>query len=179
MTSKNYFKGVVYMELWKNIEESTNYEVSNYGNIRNTKSGQILNPGESGNGYKQVALKMKASNKFEKRYVHRLVAFYWLENPENKREVNHINLDKTDNRVENLEWITSSENQKHKYQNRDYRTSNRKVAQMDLNNNIIAVFDSVAAAAQAMGATRQGIDKVCKGIYGRKTAHGFKWNYLD
>ena len=36
------------MELWKNIEESTNYEVSNYGNIRNTKSGQILNPGESG-----------------------------------------------------------------------------------------------------------------------------------
>ena len=179
MTSKNYFKGVVYMELWKNIEESTNYEVSNYGNIRNTKSGQILNPGESGNGYKQVALKMKASNKFEKKYVHRLVAFYWLENPENKREVNHINLDKTDNRVENLEWITSSENQKHKYQNRDYRTSNRKVAQMDLNNNIIAVFDSVAAAAQAMGATRQGIDKVCKGIYGRKTAHGFKWKYLD
>ena len=179
MTSKNYFKGVVYMELWKNIEESTNYEVSNYGNIRNTKSGQILNPGESGNGYKQVALKMKASNKFEKRYVHRLVSFYWLENPENKREVNHINLDKTDNRVENLEWITSSENQKHKYQNRDYRTSNRKVAQMDLNNNIIAVFDSVAAAAQAMGATRQGIDKVCKGIYGRKTAHGFKWKYLD
>ena len=167
------------MELWKNIEESTNYEVSNYGNIRNTKSGQILNPGESGNGYKQVALKMKASNKFEKRYVHRLVAIYWLENPENKREVNHINLDKTDNRVENLEWITSSENQKHKYQNRDYRTSNRKVAQMDLNNNIIAVFDSVAAAAQAMGATRQGIDKVCKGIYGRKTAHGFKWKYLD
>ena len=167
------------MELWKNIEESTNYEVSNYGNIRNTKSGQILNPGESGNGYKQVALKMKASNKFEKRYVDRLLEFYWLENPENKREVNHINLDKTDNRVENLEWITSSENQKHKYQNRDYRTSNRKVAQMDLNNNIIAVFDSVAAAAQAMGATRQGIDKVCKGIYGRKTAHGFKWKYLD
>ena len=179
MTSKNYFKGVVYMELWKNIEESTNYEVSNYGNIRNTKSGQILNPGESGNGYKQVALKMKASNKFEKRYVHRLVAFYWLENPENKREVNHINLDKTDNRVENLEWITSSENQKHKYQDRDYRTSNRKVAQMDLDNNIIAVFDSVADAAQAMGGTRQGIDKVCKGIYGRKTAHGFKWKYLD
>ena len=179
MTSKNYFKGVVYMELWKNIEESTNYEVSNYGNIRNTKSGQILNPGESGNGYKQVALKMKASNKFEKRYVHRLVAFYWLENPENKREVNHINLDKTDNRVENLEWITSSENQKHKYQNRDYRTSNRKVAQMDLNNNIIAVFYFFSAAAQAMGATRQGIDKVCKGIYGRKTAHGFKWKYLD
>lgn len=167
------------MELWRNIEEATNYEVSNYGNIRNTKSGQILNPGASGNGYKQVSLKMKKNNKFEKRYVHRLVATYWLENPENKREVNHINLDRTDNRVENLEWITSSENQKHKYQNGDYKTSNRKVIQMDLENNIIAVFDSVAAAAQVMGATRQGIDKVCKGIQGRKTAHGFKWKYLD
>ena len=47
------------MELWKNIEEATNYEVSNLGNIRNTKSGQILNPGVAGNGYKQVSLKIK------------------------------------------------------------------------------------------------------------------------
>jgi hypothetical protein len=70
----------------------------------------VLNPGVSGNGYKQVSLKMKTSNKFEKRYVHRLVATYWLDNPDNKREVNHINLDKADNRVENLEWITSSDN---------------------------------------------------------------------
>ena len=50
---------------------------------------------------------------------------------------------------------------------------------MDLKDNVITVFDSVIAAAQAMGATRQGIDKVCKGTYGRKTAHGFKWKYLD
>ena len=167
------------MELWKNIEEATNYEVSNLGNIRNTKTGKVLNPGVSENGYKQVSLKMKESNKFEKRYVHRLVATYWIPNPENKREVNHLNLDRTDNRVENLEWITSSDNQKHKYQNGNYKTSNRQVAQMDMDNNIIAVYNSVAAAAQAMGATRQGIDKVCKGTYGRKTAHGFKWKYLD
>ena len=93
--------------------------------------------------------------------------------------VDHLDHNKRNNSVENLEWITSSDNQKHKYQNGDYKTSNRKVAQMDLNDNIIAVFDSVVAAAQAMGATRQGIDKVCKGIYGRKTAHGFKWKYLD
>ena len=50
---------------------------------------------------------------------------------------------------------------------------------MDLNGNIIAVFESVVAAANAMEATRQGIDKVCKGTYGRVTAHGFKWKYLD
>lgn len=98
------------MEQWKIITEATNYAVSNLGRIKNTKTGQILNPGIAGNGYKQVSLRMIQSNKFEKRYVHRLVATYWIPNPENKREVNHINLDRTDNRMENLEWITSSEN---------------------------------------------------------------------
>lgn len=166
-------------ELWKKIEEATNYEVSNLGNIRNTKSGQILNPGISGNGYKQVSLRMIASNKFEKRYVHRLVAAYWIPNPDNKREVNHINLDRTDNRVENLEWITSSENQKHKYKNGNYKTSNRKVAQLDEEGNIIQIFPSVVKAAEAMGLQRQGIDLVCRGVPYRKTAAGYKWKYID
>lgn len=167
------------MEQWKKIVEATNYEVSNLGRIKNTKSGQILNPGVAGNGYKQVNLRIIDSNKFEKRYVHRLVATYWIDNPEKKREVNHKNLDRTDNRAENLEWITSSENQKHKYANGNYTTSNRKVIQLDKNNNQIKTYNSVVEAAKAMGINRQGIDKVCKGTYGRKTAAGFKWKYLD
>jgi hypothetical protein len=167
------------MEQWKKIVEATNYEVSNLGRIKNTKSGQILNPGIAGNGYKQVSLRIIDSDKFEKRYVHRLVATYWIDNPEEKREVNHKNLNRTDNRVENLEWITSSENQKHKYANGNYKTSNRKVVQLDENDNQIKTYSSVAEAAKAMGINRQGIDKVCKGTYGRKTAAGFKWKYLD
>ena len=167
------------MELWKNIEIATNYEVSNLGNIRNIKSGQILNPGISGNGYKQVSLKMNDTGKFKKQYVHRLVAQYWLDNPENKREVNHKNLDRTDNRAENLEWLTSSENQKHKFENSDYKTSNRPVVQMDLNDNIIAIFDSVIAAARELNISRQGIDKVVHGTYGRITAGGYKWKFLN
>lgn len=167
------------MELWKNIDIATNYEVSNLGNIRNTKSGQILNPGIGGNGYKQVSLKMNDTGKFRKQYVHRLVAQYWLDNPENKREVNHKNLDRTDNRAENLEWLTPSENQKHKFENSDYKTSNRPVAQMDLNDNIIAIFDSVIAAARELNISRQGIDKVVHGTYGRITAGGYKWKFLN
>ena len=167
------------MELWKNIDTASNYEVSNLGNIRNIKSGQILNPGISGNGYKQVSLKMNDTGKFKKQYVHRLVAQYWLDNPENKREVNHKNLDRTDNRAENLEWLTSSENQKHKFENSDYKTSNRPVVQMDLNDNVIAIFDSVIAAARELNISRQGIDKVVHGTYGRITAGGYKWKFLN
>ena len=62
------------MEQWKIIGIATNYEVSNMGNIRNIKTGQVLNPGISGNGYKQVSLKMNDTGKFKKQYVHRLVA---------------------------------------------------------------------------------------------------------
>lgn len=167
------------MELWKNIDIASNYEVSNLGNIRNIKSGQILNPGISGNGYKQVSLKMNDTGKFKKQYVHRLVAQYWLDNPEDKREVNHKNLDRTDNRAENLEWLTSSENQKHKFENSDYKTSNRPVVQMDLNDNVIAIFDSVIAAARELNISRQGIDKVVHGTYGRITAGGYKWKFLN
>lgn len=166
-------------EQWRVIEEATNYEVSNLGHIRNTKSGQVLNPGVSGNGYRQVSLRMKASGKFEKRYVHRLVASYWIPNPENKREVNHKNLDRTDNRVENLEWVTSSDNQKHKYQTGSYKTSNRRVAQIDIDTlKTIAEFSSVAEAARCLGKIRRG--QIDRALHGQsKTAYGYYWKYLD
>ena len=169
-------------EEWIKIDFATNYEVSNLGNIRNTKTGVILNPGISGNGYKQVSIKMIETNKFKKQYVHRLVAQFWVKNDdvEHKKEVNHKNLDRTDNRAENLEWLTSSENQKHKYKNNsNYKTSNRSVIQMDLNGNEITTYPSIAAAAKALGVTRQGIDKIVHGNPTRKTAHGFLWKFLD
>ena len=169
-------------EEWRIIDFATNYEVSNLGNVRNTKTGVVLNPGVSGNGYKQVSLKMIETNKFKKQYVHRLVAQFWVENDdiEHKKEVNHKNLDRTDNRAENLEWLTSSENQKHKYKNNDnYKTSNRAVVQMDLNGNEIATYPSIIAAAKALGVSRQGIDKIVHGNPTRKTAHGFLWKFLN
>lgn len=74
-------------------------------------SGKVLKPVLTNNGYHGVSLKV--NGKFHPYRIHRLVAEAFIPNPENKPEVNHINGNKTDNRVENLEWVTSQENQLH------------------------------------------------------------------
>ena len=126
-------------EIWKDIEEAPNYEVSNLGRVRNKKTRRILNPGVYGaTGYKQVNMAIPAEgNKQRKRYIHRLVAIAFVPNPDNKREVDHINGDKTDNRAENLEWVTSSENQKRRHAMGNIKTSHRKIGQFDIKGQLI------------------------------------------
>lgn len=95
------------MEKYKTIIKYPNYLVSNLGNIKNKKTGRILKYYVKPNGYKQVQLGHRNSPE----YVHRLVAQTFISNNMNKKQVNHINGNKSDNRVENLEWVTASENQ--------------------------------------------------------------------
>ena len=94
------------MEIYKKIEGKQNYSVSNIGNVRNDKTGRILKLNKKSNGYLQVMLGRKTTPL----YVHRLVATAFVGNPLKKPQVNHINGDKGDNRAENLEWVTVSEN---------------------------------------------------------------------
>ena len=100
-------------EIWKDIYGyEGKYQVSNYGRIRSVK---ILKPCKSSFGYYRVGF--SENGKIKSFSVHRLVALSFVPNPERKKEVNHMDGDKTNNRADNLEWVTQSENIQHAYDN--------------------------------------------------------------
>lgn len=105
-------------EIWKGVNEvgfTDLYEVSNKGRIRRV-DGDIINGSLTRYGYIRVWLKNKLFKK--ERFIHRLIAQTFLDNPENKATVNHIDCIKTHNWVENLEWATQTENMKHAWANK-------------------------------------------------------------
>lgn len=100
-------------EEWKPIK-GLHYEVSSFGNIRNSESHKLISQfDKNGEGYIRVNL---FSNGKKKRYfIHRLVAETFIPNPENKPQVNHKDGNKQNNELSNLEWVTCSENGLHYY----------------------------------------------------------------
>jgi len=117
-------------EIWKPIDGYEYYEVSNLGNVRSVshqtknprrfREGRVLAQAKVSNGYMHVSLTQEGKKK-KSALVHRLVAKAFVPNPDNKKTVNHKNGDKEDNRAENLEWCTHSENSKHAYTTLGYK----------------------------------------------------------
>ena len=99
-------------EIWKKIELcEKNYYISNMGKIKS--NNKILKTHKSTGGYLNISV--WKNNKVKHIKIHRLVAQAFIPNPENKPEVNHIDRDRTNNNVENLEWCTHKENIEHMY----------------------------------------------------------------
>ena len=107
------------IEIWKPVKGFENYEVSNLGQVKSlnynrTKEAKILRLCKNKDGYLTVTLYKNGKGYAKK--VHRLVTAAFIPNPEGKTEVNHIDGNKTNNRVENLEWATHSENMHHAWE---------------------------------------------------------------
>jgi hypothetical protein len=96
------------MEEYKNIKGYENYQISNFGNVKNIKTNRILKQSLTTTGYKEV----KINGKHFK--IHRLIGEYFIDNPNNLLCIDHIDNDKTNNNINNLRWCSYSDNCKNK-----------------------------------------------------------------
>lgn len=170
-------KGVL-DKMWKKIILNniiTDYSVSTEGEVKKDTTNYLLSQSMQ-QDYKFVSLLINGQAK--RMRVHRLVAITFIPNPENKPYVNHINGDKGDNNVENLEWVTPSENTIHAVKT-GLMSNGRKrpVIQYNLNGEKMATFESASEAARQTGGSQSKITMCCRRQ--RESANDYQWRYYD
>lgn len=163
------------MEIFKDIKGYKGlYQVSTHGNVKalgnggsNASKEKILKPNKDKKGYLMVGLCKQGKRKMCK--IHRLVAMVFIENPNNFREINHKDEDKTNNRVTNLEWC----DRKH---NINYGTRTEKCSKQVLCLETDKTYPSTMEVKRQLGLNTGNISQCCNGK--RKTCGGYTWKYV-
>lgn len=186
-------------ETWKDIKGYEGlYEVSNLGRIRsldrykNTKGrygiikakikGRLLKPCLNHDGYEEIVLSKDGKSKMYR--LHRIVAETFINNFDNKNQVNHKNGNKLDNKVKNLEWCNCKDNIHHALKNNLMKPAKGKehymakeVGKYNENNQLIEKYDTIVQAGKLNKISDTNIIHCLKGR--TKKAGGYKWKYMD
>ena len=174
------------MEYWKEVEGTNGaIEVSTHGRVKsNLRDGRILKATADSKGYLRLRVTLQGVKKSYK--VHRLVAQAFIENPEGKAQVNHIDGNKTNNHVENLEWVSNKENARHaissglwdsviKGAKKENENRKKPIIAYSLGTGESLQFESISDAEKTLG-TRH-ITDVLKGK--RRQAKGYTFSYAE
>lgn len=176
-------------EIWKDVPNYQGlYQVSNYGNVRSLDhysnnhfyKGRVLKPSADRDGYLHVRLCKNGHVKVFR--VHRIVANVFLPNHDKKLQVNHLNENKKDDEVTNLEWCTAKQNSNYGTRNKRISIANRngklskKIKQLGKAGNLIKIWPSLSEA-ERHGFGRGHLSDCALGK--RKSAYGYKWEYVE
>lgn len=179
-------------EIWKDIKDYEGlYQVSNLGKIRSLdryryngisyyiQKGKILKLQDDKNGYKVINLyKDKKVKNFK---VHRIVAQAFIPNPENKEQINHIDGNKNNNQITNLEWCNCTENVRHAFTNNLMtQHNNTPVEQYSLDGSFLKKYNSISEAILELHLNKgavSSISRCCQHII--PTAYGYIWEYSN
>ena len=164
-------------EIWKDIKGYEGiYQVSNLGRIKRVETDRILKPLKHTKGYLNIGL--YKNHTASKKLIHRLVAQAFIPNSENKPEINHIDEDKANNRVNNLEWSTRKENNNYGTHNdRMSKTQSIPIIATNLETGDSTEFYGTNECARQLGLYQQHITSVLKGRL--KQTGGYTFKYIN